>query len=325
MKKRFGPRPHFCSKEPKGRVLTIFFCLSGALAVTMLTGCSATVPYVMSAAQLISAGGTLNEVASATQPAKRITYTNSYEDRPYQLISEKNYDEALPILRERADKQDVKAQNQLALLYYEGKGVPEDDCKAAEWMRKAAEGGNATSQYTLAWFYYKGIGVPQDYTKALELLRMADQAGNIYAPDHIAYMYKIGQGVPKDYRQAIDWYSKAAEMGNPSGWTHLAYLYATCKDAQYVDGKRAVAYGIKATEKDPNHFSSWAALAAAYARNNQFEKAMETATKSDMLFQVNTKLSPAERREISRRSQMRLAAFKDNKPYIEENEADQEN
>jgi len=335
--------------------------LCGALAVATLNGCTAAVPYALPAAQLVSVSGALSEPGSTVQPARPLATTNPDENRPYQLIAEKKYDEALPILRERADRQDTKAQNQLALLYKEGKGVPEDDGKAAEWMRKAAEGGDATSQYMLAWFFYKGIGVPQDYaktiewaqkamekgdttattllarlhrlgrgvpqnyTKALELLHTADQAGSIYAPAHIAYMYKTGQGVPKDYRQAIDWYFKAAEKGNASGWTHLAYLYATCKDAQYVDGKRAVAYGLKATEREPDHFSSWAALAVAYARNNQFDKAIETATKSDDLFQTNTKLSQAEKQEGSRRAQMRLIAFKDNKAYTEENEADQEN
>jgi TPR repeat protein len=361
MHERFGLGTDFGAAVPKKKLVRILLCLFGAMAICALNGCTAAVPYAISAAQLVSVSGALSEPSSTAQPARPLATTNTEENRPYQLIAEKKYDEALPILRERADRQDPKAQNQLALLYYEGKGVPEDDGKAAEWMRKAAEGGDATSQYMLAWFSYKGIGVPQDYakslewaqkamemgdtnattllarlhrlgrgvpqnyTKALELLHAADQAGSIYAPAHIAYMYKTGQGVSKDYRQAIEWYSKAAEKGNTSGWTHLAYLYATCKDSQYVDGKRAVAYGLKATERDPNHFSSWAALAAAYARNNQFDKAIEAAAKSDNLLQANTKLNDDEKQEIGRRAQIRLTAFKDNKAYTEENEADQEN
>lgn len=361
MHERFRPSTPLGGTEAKGRFVPTILCLLGALIASALSGCTAAVPYAISAAQLVSVSGALSESGSTVQPTRPAAAIDSNENHPYQLVAEKKYDEALPLLRERADRQDTKAQNQLALLYYEGKGVPADDGKAAEWMQKAATGGDATSQYMLAWFHYKGIGVPQDYAKtlawaqkameqgdtnattllarlhrlgrgvpqnhakALELLHTADQAGSIYAPAHIAYMYKTGQGVPKDYRQAIDWYAKAAEKGNPSGWTHLAYLYATCKDAQYVDGRKAVAYGLKATERDPDHFSSWAALAAGYARNNQFEKATETATKSDVLLQANTRLSQAEKQEISRRAQIRLAAYKDNKAYTEEDEADQEN
>jgi len=373
MQIRFERKADFNGSDPRAKLVRTSICLLGALAVAILNGCTAAVPYAISAAKIVTDSGTLSAPASTAQPASTIqpasaisptpslTTINPDENRPYELVAEKKYDEALPLLRERADRQDAKAQNQLALLYYEGKGVPQDDTRAAEWMQKAAEGGDVNSQYMLAWFSYKGIGVPQDYAKtiewaqkamdkgdsnaitllarlhrlgrgvpqnyakSLELLHTADQEGNIYAPADIAYMYKTGQGVPKDYLQAIDWYSKAAERGNASGWTHLAYLYATCKDAQYVDGKRAVAYGLKSTERDPDDFSSWAALAAAYGRNNQFDKAIEAAAKSDALLQTDSKLSQTEKQEISTRAQMRLAAFKDNKAYTEENEADQEN
>ncbi len=358
---RFGSRTDCEETRTKGRIAPISLCLLGALAWATLNGCTAAVPYAISAAKLVSDSGVLNESSSTVPSTKPIATTNPDENLPYQLVAEKKYDEALPILRERADRQDTKAQNQLALLYYEGKGVPEDDGRAAEWMQKAAEGGDAASQYMLAWFSYKGIGgaqdyvktlewaqkamergdtnattllarlyrlgqgVPQNYSKALELLHAADQAGSVYAPADIAYMYKNGQGVPKDYPQAIDWYSKAAEKGNASGWSHLAYLYATCKDARYVDGRRAVAYGLKGAERDPDDFSSWAALAAAYARNNQFDKAIEAEAKSDDLLQTDNKLSQAEKQDMGSRAQMRLLAFKDNKAYTEENEADQEN
>ena len=359
MHERFGQRAEI-GGGPKEKFAGISFSLLGVLAVFMLSGCTAAVPYAISAAKIVSDSSVLSPPSSTVQPTPHRSTANPDENRPYQLVGEKKYDEALPILRERADKQDTKAQNQLALLYYEGKGVPEDEGRAAEWMRKAAEGGDAHSEYMLAWFFYNGIGVAQDYvktlewaqkamekgdtnatvllarlyrlgrgvtqnyTKTLELLYLADQSGNIYAPADIAYMYKTGQGVPKDYPQAIDWYSKAAEKGNASGWTQLAYLYATCKDAQYVDGKKAVAYGLKGTEREPDDFSSWSALAAAYARDNQFDKAIEAATKSDNLLQANNKLSQGEKEKISSKAQIRLNFFKDNTPFTEENEADQE-
>jgi TPR repeat protein len=361
MRKNDGWREHF---------LHTSLCLLIAVAVCALSGCTAAVPYAISAAQMVTSGNTLTQSGGASaQPNGSSDATaqaaearaQQEEALPSQLIAEKKYDEALPMLRERADNHDAKAQGQLALLYLEGNGVPEDYSKAAEWMLKSAEGGYASSQYMLAWFYYKGIGVPQDYTitvewaekslakgdanaatllarlyrlgrgvpkdynKALELLNMADRAGNIYAPASIAYMYKTGQGVSRDYRQAIDWYSKAAEKGNVSGWVHLAYLYATCQETQYVDGKKAVAYALKATEKDPNHFASWAALAAAYARNNEFEKAIEAATKSDSMLQANTKLGEAEKHDATLRAHLRLAAYKESKAYTEDNEADEEN
>ena len=65
----------------------------------------------------------------------------------------------------------------LALLYAEGKDVPQDYAEAAKWYRKAAEAGDAKAQ-----------------------LFLAD-------------MYRDGKGVPKDLRQAEKWYRQSAKQG----------------------------------------------------------------------------------------------------------------
>ncbi len=359
----------------KGYEMDKFFpailCILAVVCAGALSGCTTAVPYAISAAKIVTDGGlaaanhaatpTTAGQASASAAANSEIQEKKEAQRPYQLVEQKKYDEALPLLRERADKNDAQAQEQMAMLYFEGKGVPEDSTKAAEWMQKAAELGRPESQYLLAWFYYRGTGVPRDYekallwvqralakgdsnatnllglmyrtgrgvpkdyTKALELFYKADKEGNIYAPANIAYMYKNGQGVSQDYQQAINWYSKAAEKGNVSGWIHLAYLYATCQDMQYVDGRRAVSYAVQATQKDPNHFASWAVLAAAYARNNEFDKAIETATKADAMLQADTKLDAAEKQDALSRAELRLASYREGRAYTEVNDADEEN
>ena len=51
-------------------------------------------------------------------------------------------DEATAIkLRKSSEKGDASAQNALGLLYYEGKGVPQNYGQAKEWFEKAAETG----------------------------------------------------------------------------------------------------------------------------------------------------------------------------------------
>ena len=49
-----------------------------------------------------------------------------------------------------------------ALLYNEGKGVPEDDTEAARWFRRAARLGNAYAQYNLGYIYAYGEGVAEE-------------------------------------------------------------------------------------------------------------------------------------------------------------------
>ena len=48
-----------------------------------------------------------------------------------------------------ADQGYATAQFNLALMYYNGRGVPRDYQAAARWYRKAADQGNAKAQYNL--------------------------------------------------------------------------------------------------------------------------------------------------------------------------------
>jgi len=47
----------------------------------------------------------------------------------------------------RADHGDATAQYELARMYYQGKGVPQDYAEALSMYRKAAERGDARAQY----------------------------------------------------------------------------------------------------------------------------------------------------------------------------------
>ncbi|TPU86197.1 tetratricopeptide repeat protein, partial [Acinetobacter baumannii] len=58
------------------------------------------------------------------------------------------------------------AQNNLAALYAQGKGVELNNKKAFELYSKAAEQGNEKAQNNLGAIYALGIGVNQDYKKA---------------------------------------------------------------------------------------------------------------------------------------------------------------
>ncbi len=110
----------------------------------------------------------------------------------------------------RVEQGDAKAQYNLALMYYKGKGVPQDDQEAAKWYRKAAEQGNAKAQYNLALMYYKGKGVPQDDQEAAKWYRKAAEQGNAKAQNNLGFMYHEGKGVPQNYVQAHMWYNLVA-------------------------------------------------------------------------------------------------------------------
>jgi TPR repeat protein len=69
-------------------------------------------------------------------------------------------------LKNRAAQGEAKAQTILGLMYYEGRGVPQDYAEALKWFRLAAAQGDALAQHNLGLMYAKGYGVPQNHIEA---------------------------------------------------------------------------------------------------------------------------------------------------------------
>ena len=151
--------------------------------------------------------------------------------------------------RRAAEQGNAMAQNNLGVMYAEGKGVPQDDKAAVQWYRRAAEQGDADAQNNLGMMYHKGEGVLQDYKTAAQWYRRAAEQGHAAAQSNLSegdaaarfnlgfklaaqqlrraaeqgiamaqgklgWMYAQGKGVPKDYVYAHMWANIAASSGN---------------------------------------------------------------------------------------------------------------
>ena len=96
-----------------------------------------------------------------------------------------------------------------------GRGVPQNDTKAARWFRMAAEQGLALGQTSLGYMYLTGRGVPKDVVEAVRLFRLAAEQGDATAQLKLGGMYALGLGVPKDDVQAYAWMNiGAAQTGD---------------------------------------------------------------------------------------------------------------
>jgi TPR repeat protein len=118
--------------------------------------------------------------------------------------------ESVKQLRRDADLGNADAQTRLGLLYYRGRGVPQDYAEALRWSRKAADQGDAAAQFNLGFMYAKGRRMPQDYAESARWYRKAAGQGNVAAQFNLGLMYHYGQGVPRDYVEALMWLSLAA-------------------------------------------------------------------------------------------------------------------
>ncbi len=87
-----------------------------------------------------------------------------------------DYATALQEFKPLAEQGIAEAQFSLGLMYWHGRGVPQDSAEAAKWYRLAAEQGQATTrsgrraiataQFSLGAMHADGAGVPQDYILA---------------------------------------------------------------------------------------------------------------------------------------------------------------
>jgi TPR repeat protein len=98
--------------------------------------------------------------------------------------------DAVKIIREKAEEGYPQAQYDLGVLYFKGECVTEDKTEAVKWLRKAAEQGYAGAQYNLGYCYGTGEGVKRDDTEAIKWIRKAAAQGN---PKATLFMQTLGR------------------------------------------------------------------------------------------------------------------------------------
>ena len=121
-----------------------------------------------------------------------------------------NYAMALKFWQPYAEQGHADAQNNLGVIYANGRGVPRDDVEAVKWWRRAGEQGNAMAQFNLGVSYKTGWGVPRDYVSAHMWLNLAAEAGYEIAPkirDSTASKMTPDQ-IAEAERMAREWIAK---------------------------------------------------------------------------------------------------------------------
>lgn len=125
----------------------------------------------------------------------------------------RDYATALRVYLPLAEQGHAMAQNNLAVMYRDGLGIPKDYAKALKWYRLSAEQGNSLAQGGLGNMYHEGKGVPQDLTEAALWYRLSADQGNATALLLLGSMYAEGVGVPKDEKKGHDLVCRAIHNG----------------------------------------------------------------------------------------------------------------
>ncbi len=137
----------------------------------------------------------------------------------------KNYALALKEITPLAKAGNADAEHLLGLMYYMGRGVPQDFKQAMSWHRKAALQGKADAQYVVGAMYYSGNAVPLDQKQAISWFRKAAEQGHAEAQHALGLMYRYHvAGMPQDHVLAYMLWNLAAASGNANATEQRAAI-----------------------------------------------------------------------------------------------------
>ena len=134
------------------------------------------------------------------------------------LLDAGKYEEAARQLEPLAEQGDATAQHRLAILYFYGHGVPEDENRALDLARRSAEAGNVDAMFLAGKIYVFGHTVPNDADapdlEAAKWFYEAASRDHAEAEYHLGLLFLAGKGVIRSQEEAMKWIGRAAEHGH---------------------------------------------------------------------------------------------------------------
>jgi TPR repeat protein len=139
--------------------------------------------------------------------------------------TERKFAEEVKQYQQGADRGDANAEYELGLMYFWGRGVPQDYAQTRYLYQKAADQGFAKGEDGIGALYYYGHGFTQSYSNALAWYHKAADQGDAIAQEALGTMNYYGYGVPQSYTEAITWYRKAAGQNYAKAEYDIGLMY----------------------------------------------------------------------------------------------------
>jgi TPR repeat protein len=138
----------------------------------------------------------------------------------------------LKLLGSQAEQGSASAQNDLGVLYLEGKAVEEDHGAAAHWFSLACAGGDLEGCANVAnqFLFLREARSDEDVARALARLEQAASAGaSAKACYLVGFAYETGRGRPQDLERARRCYEEACRLGHPEACKALERMRVAAK------------------------------------------------------------------------------------------------
>ncbi|HVY05073.1 MAG TPA: tetratricopeptide repeat protein [Burkholderiales bacterium] len=143
---------------------------------------------------------------------------------------------------------DVRAMNNIALLWAKGYDGKQSFDEAMKWWKEAAKRGYTVAMNNIGLLYANGDGVKQDYAEAFNWWHQSAFLGNAWAMNSVGDLYENGMGVPRNLLMAMTWYQSAAAQGEPMGMYNVGLLFESGSGVDKDDAE-ALAWFRKSAER----------------------------------------------------------------------------
>lgn len=128
------------------------------------------------------------------------------------------FEQAATLLKPLAESGDAVAQHRLAVMFFYGRGVPEDEKQALALARKSADQGNVDAMFFLGNIYVFGDKIPVESKdpdqEAAKWYFEAASRGHSEAEYSLGLMLLAGKGVIQSQEEALKWIKRAADHGH---------------------------------------------------------------------------------------------------------------
>ncbi|ABZ78143.1 Sel1 domain protein repeat-containing protein [Shewanella halifaxensis HAW-EB4] len=209
----------------------------------------------------------------------------------------------------KATQGDEDAQYLLGLMYLSGRFVAQDRDLGMQWLTDAAELGHVKAQQTIADLAFEGSLIKRDISTAELWYSKLSQQGNKWANFRLGFIYAAGgQGVERNCGKAVDQFNAVGDMASLG---NVAWILATCPEAQYRNGNKALELSLallESNEQDPTNLDN---LAAAYAEIGDFNAAISTQQKAIKALDLSADQSK------TAEFKQRLKTYQNYEPYRE--------
>ena len=150
------------------------------------------------------------------------------------FIKNKEFNKAIPILKQAAELGNPESQYNLGYCYQAGIGVKQDFKTAIKWYSKSAEQGWNDGLYQMMMAYGSGNGVKQDFNKAFSYALKCAKNGDGTCMFNVINCYKDGMGTDKNIDKMLEWAIRLGQIENPENLQKSGYITSARLNLAYM-------------------------------------------------------------------------------------------